>query len=107
MLNSYVANYLIRLVMTNHLGSSTVEQLRVPRPSDDSPWFSEIAALVHLLQTENSDEADARLQALAARCYQMDAADFEHILGTFPLVPPSQRAAALQEFLLLLPHYRE
>ena len=32
MLNSYVANYLVRQVMTTHLGSATVERLRVPRP---------------------------------------------------------------------------
>ncbi len=30
MLNSFVANYLVRQVMTTHLGSATVERLRVP-----------------------------------------------------------------------------
>ena len=32
MFNSYVANYLVRQVMTTHLGSTTVEALRVPKP---------------------------------------------------------------------------
>ena len=47
MLNSYVANYLVRQVMTTHLGSTTVESLRVPKPADDSPAFIEIVELAH------------------------------------------------------------
>ena len=45
MLNSYVANYLVRQVMTTHLGSTTVEGLRVPKPRRDSPLFEEIVEL--------------------------------------------------------------
>jgi hypothetical protein len=40
----------------------------------------------------------AALQALAARLYGLDAADFEHVLGTFPLVPQATREAALRAF---------
>jgi hypothetical protein len=101
MLNSFVANYLIRLVTTTHLGSSTVEQLRVPIVPDDSELFSEVVALARALETAPSDAKGARLQALAAQGYQIGAADFEHILGTFPLVPANQRAAALQTFVTL------
>ncbi|HET9466959.1 MAG TPA: N-6 DNA methylase, partial [Vicinamibacterales bacterium] len=45
MLNSYVANYLVRQVMTTHLGSATVEALRVPKPRFDAPLFEEIVEL--------------------------------------------------------------
>jgi hypothetical protein len=40
----------------------------------------------------------SRLQALAARAYKLSAEEFSHVLGTFPLVPERERAAALREF---------
>ena len=56
MLNSYVANYLVRQVMTTHLGSTTVEALRVPKPLSDSPVFEEIVELAHALRHSFSGE---------------------------------------------------
>ena len=61
MLNSFVANYLVRQVMTTHLGSSTVESLRVPKPPYDSPAFVEIVELTRAL--ENGAVAAARMPA--------------------------------------------
>ena len=84
--NSYVANYLVRQVMTTHLGSTTVEALRVPKPSYDSPLFEEIVELAHGLRRAHGDAAHARVQALAARSYGLGEDDFEHVLSTFPLV---------------------
>jgi len=40
----------------------------------------------------------ARLNALVAGCYQLTTQEFEHVLGTFPLVPSADRNAALREF---------
>ena len=40
----------------------------------------------------------ARLNALVAGFYQLTGAEFEYILGTFPLVPSADRNAALREF---------
>jgi hypothetical protein len=40
----------------------------------------------------------ARLNALAARIYQLSEAEFSHVLATFPLVPHAQRDEALAEF---------
>jgi len=40
----------------------------------------------------------AELQALAATLYRLEAADFEHVLSTFPLVPTVVKAAALSWF---------
>ena len=94
MLNSYVANYLVRQVMTTHLGSATVEALRVPKPRYDSPLFEEVVELAHELRRAHDDRAYARVQALAARCYELTADEFLHVLGTFPLaggVGASQR----------------
>ena len=98
MLNSYVANYLVRQVMTTHLGSTTVEALRVPRPRHDSAIFEETVELSHDLRREHSGVAYARLQALAARCYGLSQGEFEHVLGTFPLIGRSDQLAALEEF---------
>ena len=98
MLNSYVANYLVRQIMTTHLGSTTVEALRVPRPRHDSAVFEEIVELSHHLRREHSGVAYARIQALAARCYRLSEREFEHVLGTFPLVDRSDRIAVLDEF---------
>ena len=96
MLNSFVANYLVRQVMTTHLGSTTVESLRVPKPRDDSLAFIEIVELARLLEKGASEREHSRLQALAAWCYGITARDFEHVLSTFPLVPESERTDSLE-----------
>ena len=98
MLNSFVANYLVRQVMTTHLGSATVENLRVPKLPDDSSLFIEIAELARTLEREGTRRDHARLQALAARAYELTTREFEHVLSTFPLVDERHRAAAMEEF---------
>jgi hypothetical protein len=98
MLNSYVANYLVRQVMTTHLGSTTVEALRVPKLPYRSPLFEQIVELSHDLRRTYRENAHARVQALAARCYGLTAEEFSHVLGTFPLVGQAERHAALEEF---------
>lgn len=98
MLNSYVANYLVRQMMTTHLGSATVEALRVPKPVYSSPLFEQIVDLSHELRRAHRAAASARLQALAARCYGLTTDEFLHVLGTFPLVAEAERRSALEEF---------
>jgi N-6 DNA Methylase/Eco57I restriction-modification methylase len=98
MLNSYVANYLVRQVMTTHLGSATVEALRVPKPRYDSPLFQEIVELAHQMRLGPDERAHARLQALAARCYGLTQEEFSHVVTTFPLIDLSERTRALEEF---------
>ena len=98
MLNSFVANYLVRQVMTTHLGSATVEALRVPKPGYESPLFREIVALAHQLTRAHGDVTRARLQALAAHCYGLAEDEFTHILTTFPLIDASERNRALEQF---------
>lgn len=98
MLNSFVANYLVRQVMTTHLGSTTVEDLRVPKLSQRSEQFQEISALAHALRQRPALEDAARLQAVAAHAYRLTLEEFRHVLATFPLVPDVERAAALEAF---------
>jgi hypothetical protein len=91
MLNSYVANYLVRQVMTTHLGSRMVEELRIPKLDARSPLFREIS--------EGAKAGGSpRVQALAARAFKLSEDEFRHVLSTFPLVPESERADALNEF---------
>ena len=98
MLNSYVANYLVRQVMTTHLGSATVEALRVPKPRYDSSVVVEIVELARRLRVAPSEADHARVQALAARCYGIAEDEFAHVLSTFPLVDAAERRSALEEF---------
>jgi hypothetical protein len=98
MLNSYVANYLVRQVMTTHLGSATVEALRVPRPLPDSPLFEEVVELAHELRGAHAARTHARAQALAAVSYGLTGDEFAHVVSTFPLVDPVDRRGALEEF---------
>jgi hypothetical protein len=98
MLNSYVANYLVRQVMTTHLGSATVEALRVPKPRYDSVLFQEIVELAHALRSGEAHAAYTRVQALAAHCYGLSEEDFAHVLTTFPLVDAADRRNAHDEF---------
>ena len=99
MLNSYVTNYLVRQVMTTHLGSATVEALRVPRPRHDSPMMEAIAGMEPQMRRHVDPIVHARLQALAARCYGLTADEFAHVLTTFPLVDADERSSALKQFL--------
>ena len=48
-----------------------------------------------MLARRSHPNALARLQARVAALYQLSAAEFQHILDTFPLVP----SAAVEEFV--------
>ena len=49
MLNSFVANFLVRLWVTTHLGAATVERLPMPRPATGSPDMAIVARLARSL----------------------------------------------------------
>src|SRR5262249_16212482 len=85
--NTFVLNYLVRLRGTTHVTTATVEQLPIPTREDAPAAFGEIAALARLLSRRHDDTAFARLNARVTQLYQLSAKEFEHILGTFPLIP--------------------
>src|SRR5207244_13090639 len=96
--NSLVVNYLVRLRVTTHVTTAVVEGLPIP-PRDRAPGACrEIAALARLLSRRDDSKAFARLQALVAGLYQLSAAEFDHILSTFPLIPGQIREASRQAF---------
>jgi hypothetical protein len=102
LLNSYVANYLVRFRVNTHVTVSLVSRLPVPIVRRGDPSFERLSALAGALvegdRSVEDREEHAELQAIAARLYGLTAADFEHVLSTFPLIPERVRQAALEKF---------
>ena len=96
LLNSFVANFLVRFWVTTHLGSATVERLPVPRPAAASEAAGRLRELGRaLLRAGGRDpSAAAEVQGLAAMLYGLSPAEFDLVLGSFPLVEAHLRAAA-------------
>jgi len=94
--NSLVVNFLVRLRVTTHVTTATVERLPIPTAESAPAAFREIAALARLLGRHHDAEAFARLNARVAELYQLSAAEFEHVLSTFPLIPIDERELALR-----------
>jgi hypothetical protein len=97
--NSFVVNYLVRLRVTTHVTTATVEQLPIPTIDAAPAACREIATLARLLARRHDPAALACLNARVATLYQLSVAEFEHILGTFPLIPLEEREAALRCFV--------
>jgi len=99
-LNSFVANYLVRMRVSTHVTVAIMERLPVPRPPTDSAAFLRIVALTNrVMTTRTSERTIAEIQAAVAHLYQLSSADFQHVLETFPLVPLGERRAAMECFL--------
>jgi hypothetical protein len=96
--NSFVVNYFVRLRVTTHVAAATVEQLPIPTAEAAPAMFKEIAALGRLLSKRFDPTAFAILNARVAQLYQLSIREFEHILGTFPLIPLEERRRALHTF---------
>jgi hypothetical protein len=101
-LNSFVANYLIRLRVGTHVTVALVSRLPVPALHETDPVFLRLARLSRRLAESHAPVESmgeyAELQAPVARLYGLNQADFEHILGTFPLIPTEVKEATLREF---------
>jgi hypothetical protein len=98
-LNSFVANYLVRMRVGTHVTVSIIERLPVPRPPVQSPVFRRIAALTDRVMTTRSTRAIAAINASVAHLYQLSSGEFQHVLDTFPLVPVEERINAMLAYL--------
>ena len=100
LLNSLVANFLVRLQMTTHVTTALMARLPVPRPRPGSPAHAALAAAARLLSKHPSIEAVpdeyAALNARVAHLYRLTFAEYEHVVSTFPLLAPSLRARCLE-----------
>jgi hypothetical protein len=100
-LNSFVANYLVRLRVTTHVTARIVARLPVPRPPAHSPLYAAIADLAACLPRSASPQQDPaypELQAAVAHLYGLTGDELRHILGTFPLVDSGTKAQTIAEF---------
>jgi hypothetical protein len=98
--NSFVANYLVRARVGTHVTVSIIDRLPVPKPAAGSAAFRTIVALSARLAIDPTDSSGAAaLHASVAHLYGLSRGEFQHVLDTFPLIPSSDRAAAMHQFV--------
>jgi hypothetical protein len=102
LMNSFVANYLVRLRVNSHVTVALVSRLPVPVVGEGHPLFDRLRELTDTLMHAASAVEDmaeyAQLQALAARAYGLRQEEFEHIVATFPLIREDVRRSAIECF---------
>ena len=99
--NSFVVNYLVRLRVTMHVTTGTVGRWPIPIAEAAPAACREIGAIARRLARHRDAAAFARLNALVAQLYQLSAAEFKHVLSTFPLIQLAERNAAQHESAVL------
>ena len=88
-LNSLVANFLVRLRVATHVTTGIVSRLPVPRPPSGSRPARVVAALARALASSPDPEHDrryVRLQAEASQIYGLTLEELRHVLASFPLI---------------------
>jgi len=102
LLNSFVANYVTRFRVNTHVTASLMSRLPVPYVGRDSGSFARLASLAETLShspTAAEEQPEySELQARVARLYGLAAADFRHVLSTFPLIPDSVKTSCQRQF---------
>ena len=102
LLNSFVANYLIRLRVNTHVTAALVSRLPVPFVRAGDRPFTQLSSLARALAKPGLpvDEMPeyTELQAVVARMYGLSPEEFAHVLSTFPLVDETVRNESLTRF---------
>jgi hypothetical protein len=102
LLNSFVANFLIRLRVNTHVTASLISRLPVPVVRPKHPEFQSLLSLARTLldSPEPPETLDAYvdMQAMVARLYGLDGDQFTRVLETFPLVDAGIRTRAFDRF---------
>ena len=106
LLNSFVANFLIRLRVNTHVTVALVSRLPVPVVKRGHPLHGRLLALSRTLleATREVEEMEEfrELQALAAVAYGVTREEFERVLETFPLIDAQLRTDTQARFCRLL-----
>jgi hypothetical protein len=106
LLNSFVANFLIRLRVNTHVTVALVSRLPVPVVKRGHPLYGRLLSLSRTLleaTTGVEEMAEYReLQALAAVAYGVTREEFERVLETFPLIEAAIRGEVLARFTALI-----
>ena len=100
LLNSFVANFLVRQRVSSHVTLAMMARLPVPRPARGSFRARRLSSLARWLGTRRPAGASvhADLQALAACAYDVSRDALAHVLSTFPLVPLPEREAVMRAY---------
>ncbi len=130
-LNSYVADYILRSRVTTNLNLFFLYQLPVPRLKSTDKWYkpiverasklictsAEFAALWEevmktkwnekLAATEETErnKLRAELDGIIAHIYGLNQDELEYILSTFPIVAASQKQMVLEEYKKIAPQF--
>jgi len=96
--NSLVVNFLVRLRVSTHVTTATVELLPIPTEADAPGAFREIAALARLMARGAGLDAFARLNRLVAQLYQLSTDEYRHVLESFPLIDDAVRRRLIDSF---------
>jgi hypothetical protein len=100
LLNSFVANYLVRLRVNTHVTVAITSRLPVPVLDAEDPDAKRLANFARALGEADAPVEELReyveLQALTARVYRLTKPELAHILETFPLIPAALRAEVLE-----------
>lgn len=95
-LNSFVINAVVRMLMGSHITTTLAGSLPIPVWRGDAIDRT-IALLVRRLARPAAPQrVMARLQGLVAHRFGLTRETFQHVLAGFPLVPSTERAAALE-----------
>lgn len=102
LLNSLMANYLVRLQVSTHVTTALMARLPVPRPAPASTEHAALADLASVLATRRDPEDDvetyARLNAVAGRLYGLSSTEHAHLVSTFPLLPEGMRHRLVEAY---------
>ena len=98
LMNSFVANYLVRLNVTTHVTASMMARLPVPRPADGSAAFEQLVVLSQALAADvaGGREHYARLNAIVANLYGLTVEEYQYVVGTFPLIDEQVRSTSVE-----------
>ncbi len=102
LLNSLVANYLVRLRVTTHVTATLMSRLPVPRPPAHSAAYRQLVTLARSLSRTGIDadpDSYARLNAVVASLYRLTTEDYEAIVETFPLLPAELRSRCITHYV--------
>jgi hypothetical protein len=105
-MNSFVANYLIRLRVNTHVTVALVSRLPVPLLTSRHRAFDRLASLSRALGDAGGPVEEmheyAEAQALAAHVYGLREDDLRHILGTFPLIAADVKCRTIHAFAQMM-----
>ncbi len=102
LLNSFVANWIVRRWVSTHVTVALIERVPFPSPTALGKDAARLATLAESLATRPSGPEriaiESTLQGLAARAWGVRREELELILQDFPLVDSALRAATLTAY---------